>query len=82
MANGPGPLGDEARRMTLHPGLWVVEFTNVALVLGIVWNMTQKPSTASAVATLLIAYAVGAAVAVRLMRAPADVPATATEPTA
>jgi len=36
MANGPGPLGPEARRMTRHPGLWVVEFTNVALVLGIV----------------------------------------------
>jgi len=54
MANGPGPPGEEARRMTLHPGLWGLEFTNVALVLGIVWNM----------------------------RAPAEVPATATEPTA
>ena len=82
MANGPGPLGEHARRMTRHPGLWLVEFTNVALVLGIVWNMTQKPSTASAIATLLIAYAVGAAVAFRFMRAPADVPAAATEPTA
>jgi hypothetical protein len=81
-ANGPGPLGEPARRMTRHPGLWLVEFTNVALVLGIVWNMTQKPSTGSAIATLLIAYAVGAAVAFRFMRAPADVPATATEPTA
>ena len=82
MANGPGPLGEEARRMTRHPGLWVVEFTNVAVVLGIVWNMTQKPSTASAIATLLIAYAVGAAVAFWLMRAPAETPASATEPTA
>ena len=41
--NGPGPLGEQARRMTRHPGLWVAEFTNLALVLGIVWNMTQKP---------------------------------------
>src|SRR5262249_47083519 len=75
MANGPGPLGEHARRMTRHPGLWLVEFTNVALVLGIVWNMTQKPSTASAIATLVIAYAVGAAIAFWLMRAPAGSPA-------
>jgi hypothetical protein len=38
MANGPGPLGPEARRMTLHPGLWVVELSNFGLVLGIVGN--------------------------------------------
>ena len=82
MANGPGPLGDEARRMTRHPGLWVVEFTNVALVLGIVWNMTQKPSTVSSIVTLVIAYAVGFAIAFWLMRAPAGAPATAIEPTA
>jgi hypothetical protein len=80
-ANGPGPLGEPARRMTRHPGLWLVEFTNVALVLGIVWNMTQKPGTASAVATLVIAYAVGLAAGLWFSRAPADVPATATEPT-
>jgi hypothetical protein len=80
MANGPGPLGEEARRMTRHPGLWGVEFTNVALVLGIVWNMTQKPSTASAIVTLVIAYAVGASLAWWFMRAPADAPATVTEP--
>ena len=80
MANGPGPLGDEARRMTRHPGLWVVEFTNVALVLGIVWNMTQKPSTASSILTLVIAYAVGLAIAFWLMRAPAETPVSASEP--
>jgi hypothetical protein len=81
-ANGPGPLGEHARRMTRHPGLWLVEFTNVALVLGIVWNMTQKPGTASAVATLVIAYAIGLSAGLWFSRAPADVPATATEPTA
>ena len=80
--NGPGPLGDQARRMTRHPGLWVVEFTNVALVLGIVWNMTQKPGTASAVVTLVVAYAVGVAAALWLSRAPADAPVAATEPAA
>jgi hypothetical protein len=82
MQNGPGPLGENARRMTRHPGLWVVEFTNVAVVLGIVWTMTQKPSTGSSIATLLIAYAVGAAIAFWFMRAPAEAPASATEPTA
>jgi hypothetical protein len=46
--NGAGPLAEHARRMTRHPGLWIAEFTNVALVLGIVWNMTQKPGTGSA----------------------------------
>ena len=66
--------------MTLHPGLWVVEFTNLALVLGIVWNMTQKPSTASAVATLVVAYAVGVGLALLFSRAPAEVPAPAAEP--
>jgi len=80
--NGPGPLGEHARRMTRHPGLWVAEFTNIALVLGIVWNMTEKPGTASAVATLVVAYAVSAAAALWFSRAPADAPVTATEPTA
>ena len=80
--NGPGPLGEHARRMTRHPGLWVAEFTNLALVLGIVWNMTQKPGTASAVVTLVVAYAVGAAAALWFSRAPVDAPVTATEPTA
>jgi hypothetical protein len=57
--------------MTRHPGLWVVEFTNVALVLGIVWNMTQKPGVWESIAVLLIAYAVGVSLAVLCMRAPA-----------
>jgi hypothetical protein len=80
--NGPGPLGEHARRMTRHPGLWVVEFTNVALVLGIVWNMTQKPGAASAVVILVVAYAVGVCAALWFSRAPSDAPVAATEPTA
>jgi hypothetical protein len=79
--NGPGPLGEDARRMTRHPGLWIPEYTNLALVLGIVWNMTQKPGTASAIVTLVVAYAVGVAAALWFSRAPADTPVAATEPT-
>ena len=62
-ANGPGPLGPEARRMTLHPGLWVVEFSNLGLVFGIVWNMTEKPALGGALAAALGGYAVGAVLA-------------------
>ena len=74
-ANGPGPLSAHARRMARHPGLWVTECTNLALVFGIVWNMTQKPGTGTAIATLVVAYVVGAAVAFPLSR-----PDTAGEP--
>jgi hypothetical protein len=71
-ANGPGALGPECRRMTLHPGLWVVEFTNIGLVLGVVWNMTQKPGLGGAIAAVLIGYAVGGALALYFTRAPQE----------
>jgi len=80
-ANGPGPLGEHARRMARHPGLWHTELTNVGVVLAIVWNMTQKPGTAGALAAVLIAYAVGALAAYPLTR-PTPVPTTASEPAA
>jgi hypothetical protein len=79
-ANGPGPLGDEARRMIRHPGLWVTEFTAIGLVLATVWNMTQKPGTASAIAAVVIGYAVGAALALAITRTPADELAPAPDP--
>jgi uncharacterized membrane protein len=79
-ANGPGPLGDEARRRTRDPALWIVSFTIPAVVLGIVWNMTQKPGTAGAVAAVLVAYAVGAALALGLSKAPASEAGAVTEP--
>jgi hypothetical protein len=69
--NGPGPLGEQARRMTRHPGLWVAELSNIGVVLGVVWCMTQKPGTASAIAAVVGGYAVGAVLAVRFMKAPA-----------
>ena len=69
VANGPGPLGDEARRMTRDPVLWMVAFSNPAIALGVVWSMTQKPGTAGAIAAIVVAYVVGAAVALYFARA-------------
>jgi hypothetical protein len=78
--NGPGPLGERARRMTRHPGLWVTEFANLGVVFGIVWNMTQKPGVGGAIAAVAGGYLVGTIVALWLMKAPADELAAATEP--
>jgi len=69
--NGPGPLGDPARKMTRDPILWIVTFANPAIVFAIVWNMTEKPGTAGAIASIVISYAVGAALAWPFTRAPA-----------
>lgn len=79
-ANGPGPLGPEARRMTLHPGLWVVEFTNFGLVFGVVWNMTEKPGWGGSIAAVVVGYAVGAGLAMLLRRAPQEELAAVTRP--
>jgi hypothetical protein len=68
--------------MTRHPGLWVAELSNVGVVLAIVWNMTQKPGTASSIAAVVGGYAVGAALAWRFMKAPAVEVAGAPEPAA
>jgi hypothetical protein len=72
MANGPGPIGTEARRMTLHPGLWVVELSNLGLVLGVVWNMTEKPGWGGAIAADLVGYAAGVGLALLFSRAPQE----------
>jgi hypothetical protein len=79
-ANGPGPLGPEARRMTLHPGLWVVEFSNLGIVFGVVWNMTLKPGLGESIAAVLIGYAVGAVLALLITRSAQEEHATASEP--
>jgi hypothetical protein len=68
--NGPGPLGAHARRMTRYPGLWVVEFSSIGLVLGIVWNMIVKPGPGSSIAAAVIGYGVGAALGFAFTRAP------------
>ena len=82
MANGPGPLGPEARRMTRHPGLWVVELSNLGLVFAVVWNMTEKPGWGGSLASVVVGYAVGAGLALVLRRAPQDELAAAAEPAA
>jgi hypothetical protein len=69
--NGPGPLGEHARRMTRYPGLWVVEFSSIGLVLGIVWNMIAKAGTGSSIAAAVIGYGVGAGFGYLFTRAPA-----------
>ena len=69
VANGPGPVGEVARKMTPDLILWIVTFANPAIALGIIWNMTQKPSTAGAIAAVVVAYAGGAGVALIFTRA-------------
>jgi hypothetical protein len=81
-ANGPGPLAEAARRAARHPVLWVAELSNLGVVLGIVWNMTQKPGTAGAIAALVGGYAVGAALALWFARMPAEALSGASEPVA
>ena len=78
--NGPGPLGKQARRMARHPGLWVAELSNLGVVFGIVWNMTQKPGTASAIAAVVVGYLVGVAAALPFTRMPAEELVPAAEP--
>jgi uncharacterized membrane protein len=78
-ANGAGPLQTDATRMTRHPGLWVTEFTNFAMVLAIMWNMTQKPGTTQAVIAVVIGYGVGLALALRATRSPAKETPTVAE---
>ena len=80
-ANGPGPLGPEARRMALHPGLWVVEFSNLGVVFAVVWNMTEKPGLGGAIAAVVVGYVVGAALALLVTRAPQEELAASPEAT-
>ena len=81
MENGPGALGPEARRMARHPLLWLTDLGNLGLVLGIVWNMTQKPGLGEAIAAVVGGYLVGAALAWLLSRTPAPEAAPVAEPT-
>ncbi|MGH3008206.1 MAG: hypothetical protein ACRDLM_02185 [Gaiellaceae bacterium] len=81
-ANGPGPLGAEARRMALHPGLWVVEFSNLGIVFAVVWNMTEKPGLGGSLASVLVAYVFGAALALYVTRMPQEELAAAPETSA
>jgi hypothetical protein len=75
--NGPGPLGEHARTMCRYWGLWMVEFSAIGLVLGVVWNMTTKPGTGASIAAAVIGYAVGASLGYLFSRAGADQPVAA-----
>lgn len=81
-ANGPGQLGPAAKRLTCDPALWVVTFANPGMVLGVIWAMTEKPSTAVAVVAVVVGYAVGAAVALRFARVPGPAAEAVAEPSA
>lgn len=72
MENGPGALGEKPRRLARDPILWTVTLANPAIVFGIAWNMTEKPGTFAAIASIVIAYAVGAGLAMRMTRMPAE----------
>ena len=80
--NGPGPLGDRARGLARDPALWVATFANPGIVLGIVWNMLNKPSTAQAIAAVVVGYAVGAAGALPFTRKQAIEAHALADPTA
>lgn len=70
-ANGPGALSPAARKLTCDPALWIVTFGNPGLVLGVVWDMTQKPGLLGAIVAVVIGYGAGALVALRFTRLPA-----------
>ena len=80
-ANGPGPLGEAARRMIRHPLLWASELSALGVVFGIVWNMTQKPGVGGSIAAIAGGYAAGALLAVRLTRSRREDLAPVTETT-
>jgi hypothetical protein len=67
--------------MTRYPGLWITEFSAIGVVLAMVWNMTTKAGTGSAVAAGLVGYAAGAALGLYFSRAPVAA-TTAAVPTA
>jgi hypothetical protein len=75
--NGPGPLGDHAWMMCRYWGLWMIEFSAIGLVLGVVWNMTTKPGTGASIAAAAIAYGVGAGLGYLFSRAGAEQPTAA-----
>ena len=55
----------------------MVEFSAVGLVLGVVWDMTTKPGTWSAIAAAMIGYGVGAGLGYLFSRAGAERPVAA-----
>jgi uncharacterized membrane protein YczE len=60
----------------------VVEFSNLGIVFGVVWNMTEKPGLGESLAAVLVGYAVGAALALLVTRSTKEELAPAGEPAA
>ena len=67
-ANGRGVLGDAALRSCRHPLLFSSELSAMGVVLGIVWNMTQKPGLGGSIAAVAGGYAVGFTLGVVMAR--------------
>jgi hypothetical protein len=59
----------------------VVEFSNLGIVFGVVWNMTEKPGLGGSLAAVLVGYAVGAVLALLITRAGQEELAPASEST-
>ncbi len=70
-ANGPGPLGPDARGMTRDRALWGAALANLGTVLAIIWLMIEKPGYGGGIAALVVGYLVGLALALRWTQAPA-----------
>ena len=56
---GDGPLSAALRERFEDPALWTSALVRVALALGIVFNMSVKPTTGGAVAALVVAIGFG-----------------------
>jgi hypothetical protein len=55
----PGPLSDDLRRALRDPILLTSLRTRLAIVLGVVFLMTVKPSSAASVVVIVLAAAIG-----------------------
>ena len=71
MENGPGPLRGRALELASDRILWAVNFANIGIVLGVVWDMTQKAGTGTSIAAIVAGYLVGAGIGIRFSRRPA-----------
>ena len=70
------------RRLILSiPVLWIVTFANPGIVLGILWSMINKPSSAEAITAVVVGYLVGAALALPFTREQASETQAVTDPT-
>ncbi len=73
-------LSERARRLASDPALWTAKFTGMCLFVAVVFVMTTKPGTGSAVAALAGALVGGAVLALPVWRGSAEaVPVPARE---